>query len=136
MMRAYLPSVGGPADIIIGDSGTSLVTTIQLLPGNAGYISFGGAINKPYRAITSARTLDGTDHTVDCTANTFAVTLPTAVGVTGRVYNIKNSGAGTITVVAATSPSQQYIDNATTYSISKQYQSITVQSNGSNWIII
>ena len=53
---------------------------------------FTGAVNFPYRAITALTTLDNTDYTIDCTANSFTVTLPTAVGITGRIYNIKNSG--------------------------------------------
>jgi hypothetical protein len=63
-----------------------------------GESKFTGALNLGYRAITALRTLDATDYTVDCTANSFTVTLPTAIGITGRIYNIKNSGTGTITV--------------------------------------
>ena len=89
----------------------------------------------PYRAITAARTLDTTDYTVDCTSGSFSVTLPAATGtdMTGRIYNIKNSGTGTITI-ARTSPNT--IDGATSQTLSGRYQTITVQSTGTNWIII
>jgi len=93
---------------------------------------FTGAVSFPYRAITALTTLDNTDYTIDCTANSFTVTLPTAVGITGRVYNIKNSGTGSI-VVATTS--SQTIDGQLTQTLS-QYDAITVVSNGANFIII
>ncbi len=73
-----------------------------------------------------------TDYTIECTTGTFTVTLPTAVGVTGKVYNIKNSGTGVITV--ATTSAQTIDGNSTELLI--QYNCMTVQSNGTNWIII
>ena len=57
-----------------------------------------GSFATAYRAITALRTLDGTDYTIEVTANTFTVTLPTAVGITGRIYVITNSGSGVTTV--------------------------------------
>lgn len=57
----------------------------------------------------------------------------TAAATIGRVYNIKNSGTGAITIATTSS---QTIDGATSYKLLAQYQSVTVQSNGSNWIII
>ena len=93
---------------------------------------FTGAVNFPYRAITALTTLDNTDYTIDCTANSFTVTLPTAVGITGRIYNIKNSGTGTIVV---NTTSSQTIDGALTQTLSR-YDAITVQSTNAGWIII
>jgi hypothetical protein len=93
-----------------------------------------GSFAGMYRAITAARTLDVTDWTVNCTAGTFAVTLPTAVGIDGRQYNIKNSGTGVITI---NTTSGQTVDGAASGIITLvQYDSITVVSNGANWIII
>lgn len=92
-----------------------------------------GALTVAYRGISAARTLDATDHVVNCTANTFTVTLPTAVSATGRTYRIKNSGTGTITIACNGS---QTIDGATTKSLATQYSSISVVSNGANWIVV
>lgn len=86
-----------------------------------------------YRAITALRTLDTTDYIVECTSGTFNVTLPTAVGITGKTYVVKNTGSGVITVATTSS---QTIDGSTTVSLSVQYTSITVSSNGSNWIVL
>jgi hypothetical protein len=49
------------------------------------------------------------------------------------MYNIKNSGTGTITLATTSS---QTIDGVTTKTLSTQYQSYTVQSNGANWILL
>ena len=70
---------------------------------------------------------------INCTANTFTVTLPTAVGIDGRYYTIKNSGTGVITVATTSS---QTIDGAATKSLPTQYDKVTVVSDGANWIII
>jgi len=65
-----------------------------------GIISLGG-ITFPYVAITGTYTVRADDYAVDCTSGTFTVTLPSAVGITGKIYVIKNSGGGVITVEAA-----------------------------------
>ena len=53
-----------------------------------------------YTAKTSAYVVQQTDFVVDCTANTFTVTLPTAAGITGKQFCVKNSGTGVVTVDA------------------------------------
>jgi len=84
-----------------------------------------------YRAISALRTLDTSDYLINCTANSFTVTLPTAIGITGQQYVIKNSGTGTITIATT---STQTIDGSSTKTLT-QYQNITVVSNGANWIV-
>ena len=93
----------------------------------------GGSLTVFYRAITALRTLDATDYFINCTTNTFSVTLPTAASIPGRTYVIKNSGTGIITVICT---GAETIDGSATMTLSSQYQSITVVSNGTNWAII
>jgi hypothetical protein len=79
-------------------------------------------------------TVLASDSTVECTANTFTVTLLDATGVKGRIFNIKNSGAGVITI---NTTSSQTIDGAASGILTlAQYDNMTVQSNGTNWIIL
>ena len=85
-----------------------------------------------YVAKTSNYTASASNYVIDCTANTFTVTLPTAAGIQGQIYIIKNSGTGVITIATTSS---QTIDGTTTKVLNSQYQSYTVMSNGSNWII-
>jgi len=85
-----------------------------------------------YVAKTTTYTATASDYTIDCTSGTFTVTLPTATGITGRIYVVKNSGVGTITVQGTS----QNIDGSATQTISVQYASLTLQSTGSGWIIL
>lgn len=64
----------------------------------------------------------------------FGVVLPTAASITGQQYKIKkiDSSANAVTV---STTSSQTIDNSLTYPLSTQYQSVTLQSDGSNWWI-
>jgi len=61
------------------------------------------------------------------------VTLPSAVGIQGRIYNIKNIADGTI-IIGTTS--SQLIDGSSTHHLEAAYHSVTVQSTGNGWIII
>ena len=87
---------------------------------------------KPYKAVTNTYPVVAADETIDCTSGTFTVTLPTAAGAQGKIYNIKNSGTGVITVATTSS---QTIDGSTSAQLF-QYDCITVQSNNANWVII
>ena len=77
-----------------------------------------------------------TDRYVDCTGGSggITVTLPTAVGYAGLTYTITKVDAAVGYVTIATTSSQTINGNAT-YSILMQYSSVTLHSNGSNWII-
>lgn len=91
-----------------------------------------------YRAVTAATTIvAATDYLIRASATTapFTVTLPTAVGVAGRTFEIKriNTGANVVTVGTTAS---QTIDGATTFPLSTQYATLTVMSDGANWMAI
>lgn len=93
-----------------------------------------GSLSLSYIAKTTTYTATGSDYTIDCTGGgTFNVTLPTAVGCQGRIYIVKNSGAGVITVATTSS---QNIDVATTYTLAAIYKYVTVMSTGANYIVI
>jgi len=98
---------------------------------NSATLVFGG-MRPGYAAKTTTYTLTSTDYFIDCTSGTFTVTLPTAVGITGHEYIIKNSGVGTITIATTSS---QTIDGVTTKTLSSQYSGYRLNSDGSNWKI-
>jgi hypothetical protein len=95
-----------------------------------GIISLGG-ITFPAKGITSSYTVGANDYLIDVTGNTITVTLPTAIGINGKNYVIKNSGNGVVTVATT---SEQTIDSLSSKSL-KNNDSIEVISDGSNWII-
>jgi len=90
--------------------------------------------NPNVRNISTTQSVLTTDGTLNCTGGTITVTLPTAVGVTGKEYIIKNSGASSEITVDTTAP--QTIDGSTSILIKRQYLSRRLQSNGLNWIVI
>lgn len=115
-----VPASGGSVGI-----GTSTPTSTLHIVGSVGYA---------YTAQTGTYPITALDYEINCTANTFTTTLPTAVGITGRVYVITNSGAGTITL--ATTSSQTFanvVATPTTLTLST-LTGVMVMSNGANWI--
>ena len=93
----------------------------------------GGGTSPSLRNVSATDTFSAASETINCTANTFTVNLPTAVGIQGVTYTLVNSGAGIITLDA---DGTETINGSLTIDIKKQYVSRTVQSEGTNWIII
>lgn len=121
--------VSSTATNAITNSNTAIVTgdPVTTIAGKAQ-----GQINAltAYVAKTTTYTAAATDNFIDCTSGTFTVTLPTAVGITGKAFIIKNSGAGTITVATTSS---QTIDGVTTKTLNTIYGGLEVRSDGANW---
>lgn len=131
--------LGGAASLGVGTSaGTVAAGDDSRITGAAGLGSntFTGVqtgVRIPYAAKTSTYTVANTDGVIDCTSGTFTVTLPTAVGITGQQFVIKNSGTGVITVATTSS---QTIDGASTLTLTTRYTSYTVISDGANWKVV
>jgi hypothetical protein len=94
-------------------------------------VSIQSSLTLPYVAKTGAYTITADDYCIDCTSGTFTVTLLPAVQ--GRIYVIKNSGTGTITIDGDGS---ETIDDTTTKTLSTQYSSYTLMGKSGGWIII
>jgi hypothetical protein len=126
-----IPYVGGTG-FEVGTAGTLTFNGSQL---SVPSLSASGSVNFHYAAVTANYTVNGSsDFAVDVTANSIDVTLPNALSVAGRMFVIKNSGSGVATIKTT---SAQTVDGAASGTITlNQYQSITVMSNGANWIII
>ena len=66
-------------------------------------------------------------------SSNYTITLPTAVGIAGKVYVVKsNMNTGVLLTVATTS--SQTIDGSTTKTLAR-FDALKVISNGSNWEI-
>ena len=114
--------------LLIGTTTDNGVDKLQV-NGSISGIGF----KQAYVTKTGAYTATNDDYVIDCTSGTFTVTLPASSGRTGRILIIKNSGAGTITVDGN---GAETIDGATTYSLSVQYATVQIMSDGTNWKII
>ena len=62
------------------------------------------------------------------------MTLPDATACKGRIYNLKKLGASYTTTIETYST--QTIDGASNWTLTTNYEFITVQSSGFNWYII
>lgn len=116
--------ITGPGDVGIGVVSPNSTTHIN------------GSFATAYAAKTAAYTLTSADYTIEITSGTHTQTLPTAVGIAGRIYVITNSGAGVVTI--GTTSSQTFINVSTTPTTLtlNQFQTAIVQSNGANWLRI
>ncbi len=85
-----------------------------------------------YVAKTALYTATNDDRVIDCTTGTYTITLPTAVSQAGRIFIVRNSGSGTITIGTTSS---QTIDGAATIALAGKGFAKVV-SNGSNWRVI
>lgn len=100
-------------------------------------LTVGGSVATAFASVSGNTTLTDAHAVVavDATTGTVTITLPTAVGITGRRYDIKKIDSSANSVVIDGNASET-IDGATTVSTTTQWQSFTVVSNGTNWYII
>jgi hypothetical protein len=70
----------------------------------------------------------------DATSGAITITLPTAVGISGKEYVVKKTDASTNAVILDAAGAET-IDGEATLSIGAKGVVISVVSNGSNWIV-
>ena len=127
------------AAILFSPSGTTKanVGSVGIYAGGStaatSTLQSGGSFATAYTGTATGITLDATHSVVNVTATGQTITLPTAVGITGRHYTVKLTASGSGTVATTSS---QTIDGSTTYSLASQYKYVTVVSDGANWIVI
>jgi DUF4097 and DUF4098 domain-containing protein YvlB len=102
----------------------------------SGNVQMNASVGYKYTAVSAGTTLDGTHHdvNVDATAGAVTITLPTAVGITGRRYWIRKLDSSANAVVVDGDGSET-INGALTYSLTSQYATVEVESNGANWMV-
>lgn len=103
----------------------------------ATYLVDGSVMSAKYRNVTASGNVVSGDYLIvaDATGGAITMTLPPAALVPGRIYTFKrvNSGANAVIVDGYAS---ETIDGATTYTLSAQWNSVTVMNNGISWFII
>ncbi len=115
--------------------GTATFATSPIIVGTgAGHIiknniGYNNTVSK-----TAAYTATTSDELIaaNATGGAFTITLPTAIGNKDKVFTIKKTDSSGNGVTIGTTSSQT-IDGATTISLSAQYYSHTVVSDGANW---
>lgn len=111
-----------------------------MVPGPTGPTGpAGSTTTAPLATKTSNYTATSSDYSilVDSTSGPVTITLPTAVGIAGRGYEIKDwkgtSPANNITIDPTGS---ETIDGVATKVLTNSYQSYTIRSDGANWGIV
>ena len=123
---------GGTALSVVdkkGNLGLGTATPNSTLQTNGSFSTAVISVNNNV-TLTDAHSLvllnpGGTDKTVS---------LPTAVGITGRIYTIKKIDNGTKNV-SVVGKNSETIDGAASVILSLQWKYVTIQSDGSNWMI-
>jgi hypothetical protein len=104
----------------------------------------GGSVFIPGGGVSTAIVNSGSNFTLNqghsavgltATSGTQTATLPTAVGITGRIYTIKRRANGATSYTVAAQAGQK-IDGAATYALTALNSFVTVQSDGANWWVI
>lgn len=103
----------------------------------SGIVDFNASVQFAYVAKTADYTATALDYTiaVTCSSADITITLPTAVGITGRTYNIKKMDATAYTVIIDGAGTET-IDGDTAKAIATQYDSLQIQSTGAGWVVI
>lgn len=134
LVFATRPSGGSVTDRVWIDGNGSLGVG-QQMPHARLHVQ--GSFATAIRTAAASDTLTDADATVlgDASAATLQLTLPDATGMAGRLYTLKKVDASNNAVIVMT-VSSQTIDGSASYALSAQWQCVTVQSDGANWLII
>jgi len=122
-------------EFVTFEGDTTRVGVLTSTPNSPLHVN--GSIATAFATKTSDYTLTETDSIIaaDASGGAFTITLPTASGIAGRQYTIKKvDPTGNAVTVAATGT--ETIDGASTYSLSAQYDAVTIVSDGTNWLIV
>ena len=110
------------------------VTFTTLSPGGNESIEISiVATSATLRNVSTTDAFVTANETINCLSGTFTVSLPTAALIQGTTYTLVNSGTGTITLAPS---GGETINDSATIDLEMQHISRTVQSDGSNWIVI
>lgn len=124
--------------VLAPDASTTKVLTSGGASANPSWASVSSLNNLSVSAVkTTTYSILTTDEVVllDGTSAGFTATLPTAVGVTGKLYRIKRVDQTLANVVTIATTSSQTIDGVTTRKLCTQYESFEIVSDGTNWQI-
>jgi hypothetical protein len=103
----------------------------------ATYLQGGGATRGAYRSVTTSGSVVSGDYLIiaDATAGAITMTLPPAALVPGRIYAFKriNSGGNQVIIDGYAS---ETIDGATTHTLTPQWNSLVIMTNGVAWFIL
>lgn len=84
----------------------------------------------PTVSVATDTLLDDT-HALVLVSATATISLPTAVGIAGRLYNVVRTGTGLVTILPN---STETISGDTPLVLTSQWDSVVFVSDGANWV--
>jgi hypothetical protein len=96
-----------------------------------------GSFGLPRVSKSAAYTVTASDGIIECdvTSAAFTITLPTAVGIAGRMYAFVKTDTS-VNAVTIDGAGAETINGALTKTLSVQYDTLIIYSNGTNWLIL
>lgn len=128
-----LPTLLSATLIFLGYPGDDTPSTAVLTGAKIGPAGIRAPDPNYYTQTGADLTLTDYMDTVEVTATGKTITLPTAVGRTGKIFTIKITSTGSATVATT---GGQTIDGFTTFSIQGKNNFVSVISNGANWKVV
>jgi len=124
------------ANLFFLDASTDRIGIGTATPGSK--LEVAGSIATAQSTKTANYTCTQSDSVIlaDATSGVFTVTLPTAIGCTGRQYTIKKIDSALTNLVTIATTSSQTIDGRTTYVLSQRDDAIVLVSDNANWRIV
>lgn len=133
-------TVGSIYTLIVDGAPTATVTDVNGIGGlwvKNGSTRLDGSIIMPITTATENSTLDKSNYTVlgDASGGSLTISLPSAASCTGIIYVIKKID-GSINSITIDPNGSETIDGSSTISITAQWNKYTIQSTGSNWVLL
>lgn len=100
-------------------------------------LSVGGSLSTAITTKTANYSVTSSDYTIICnnTSGSITIGLPAVSGCAGRIYVIKKISASANNVVIDASGTEK-IDGIATKTLTNQYESVMIQSDGTNWFVL
>lgn len=87
-------------------------------------------------AVTAAYAILTTDQVIFVSGGAFSVTLPTAVGVSGKTYDVIKTDTSLTNIITIATTSSQTIRGAASVTLNTQNEVWRLVSDGSNWQVL
>ena len=86
----------------------------------------------PTVSVATDTLLDDT-HALVLVSATATISLPTAAGIAGRLYNVVRTGTGLVTILP---DGTETISGDTPLVLTSQWDSVVFVSDGANWVLL
>lgn len=125
-------------DTATSGSNTQVLTRDSGESSGFKWASVTSASSFPFSSITSTYTAQLTDYTLSLSGASFTLTLPTAIGNSGKIFYIIHNGTSISQLYTLNTTGGQTIGGVTSgnYVLYTNGESLKIVSDGSNWLIL